>query len=152
MCRVVLGCLDYTLFTAGSENWGARKSTVSCWIVIQRSRVGSTFRWLVLVWWTVKGSFTGLSPDPRCVRFRDPVDDLVASGTDDVELVYSRVSATAGSHCSFPLARHFTTEVNTASIFTAVFINTEFLFLRFRSLFCVFHGAPILNSSEVLKC
>ena len=55
--------------SAGSANWGAVLSTVSCCAVIQLSRVGSTLRWLVLVWWTVKGSFTDLSP-AHCLRIQ----------------------------------------------------------------------------------
>ena len=38
--RFDLGCLDYTLFTAGSDNWGAHVSTVCCWFVMSEKQGG----------------------------------------------------------------------------------------------------------------
>jgi hypothetical protein len=38
--RFDLECLDYTLFTTGSDNWGAIVSTVSCCVVMSESQGG----------------------------------------------------------------------------------------------------------------
>ena len=88
---------------AGSANWGAVLSTVICCAVIQWSRVGSTLRWLVLVWWTVKGSFTDLSP-AHCLRVQGTSGHCSGLGYGRRRLDYPIFLANSGIlTCSFAL-------------------------------------------------